>query len=129
MSGAGREASCPAALPAGRASDFRLLRDLESVVDLNAEIPHGAFELRVAKQQLHGSQVPGSPVDECRLGTPDRVRPVRGRIKADLLNPAVQNASILPRAKVRRPMQSAREEVVIRPQRRRPDPCLNRLSS
>ena len=37
------------------ASDFRLLGDLESVVDLDAEVPHSAYELRMAKQQLHGS--------------------------------------------------------------------------
>jgi hypothetical protein len=37
--------------------DFGLLGNLESVVDLDAEIPHGGFELRVPKKQLRGSQV------------------------------------------------------------------------
>lgn len=55
------------------------------------------------------------------------MRPVCGWIEADLLDPAVDYASILPRAKVRRPTQSAREQVVVRPQRRRPDPCFERI--
>ena len=44
-------------VPGMTASDFGLLSNFESVVNLDAEIPHGAFELRVAEKQLHGSQV------------------------------------------------------------------------
>jgi hypothetical protein len=33
--------------------DFGLLGDLKSVVDLDPEVPHGAF--RMTKEQLHGS--------------------------------------------------------------------------
>jgi hypothetical protein len=69
---------------AGRlASNFRSLGDHESVVvDLDAEIPHSAFELRMAKQQLHGSQTPGSPIDRRRLGTPDQVATENCRFSA-----------------------------------------------
>ena len=89
-----------AGLP-GPLSNFGLRGNFESVVDLDAEVSHGALELRMAEEQLHGSQIPGSPVDEGWLGTPDRVRSVPGRIKADFLHPAVNNASVLPRAEVR----------------------------
>jgi len=34
---------------AGTTSDFSVLGNLESVVDLDAEVPHRAFELRMAK--------------------------------------------------------------------------------
>lgn len=47
-SASGRKAPFRAASrPEG--SDFRLLSDLERVVDLNAEVPHRALELRVAE--------------------------------------------------------------------------------
>jgi hypothetical protein len=108
--------------------DFGLLGNLESVVDLDAEIPHGGFELRVPKKQLHGSQVSGSPIDQGWLGAPNRVRSVPSRVKTYLLDPAAHNASLLPGAKVRRRMPSAREHVFVRPQCRHVDPCLNGLS-
>ena len=52
-------------------SDFSLFGDLQGVVYLDAKVPHRAFELRMTEQQLHGSQVSGSPVDQCWLGAPD----------------------------------------------------------
>jgi hypothetical protein len=36
-------------------SDLRLLRDLEGVIDLDAEIPHRGLQLGVPQQQLHGT--------------------------------------------------------------------------
>ena len=65
---------------ASTASDFGLLGDLERVVNLNAEIPDGAFKLRVAEEQLYGSEVAGSPVDQGWLRTPNRVRSIPRRI-------------------------------------------------
>jgi hypothetical protein len=49
---------------------FCLLCDLQRIVDLDAEIPHGAFELRVPKQELNRSEVSGPPVDQRRFGAP-----------------------------------------------------------
>jgi len=109
------------------ASDFGLLGDLERVIDLDAKISHGAFELRVAKEELHGSQVPSSPVDQGWLGAPDRVGSVRGRIETDLLHPPIHNSSVLPSAKVRRCAQSAGEQIVVAAERRRLDPYLDGL--
>jgi len=37
---------------AARSRDFGLLGDLESIVDLDTEIPHGALELQMASEQL-----------------------------------------------------------------------------
>jgi len=92
-----------------RQLDLGLLGNLERVVNLDAKVPHGAFQFRMAQEQLHGSQVPGSGIDQRWLGTPNRMRSTPRRIKSDLLEPAVQNASVLPCAEVRRQMQSARE--------------------
>lgn len=36
-------------------SDIDLLRDLDRIIDLNAEIPHRALDLGVAEQQLDRS--------------------------------------------------------------------------
>jgi hypothetical protein len=126
MTGLGREAPCHAdSRPT--ASDFGLLGDLERVIDLDAKIPHRAFELRVAKEELDGSQVPSSPVDQSWLRASDRVGSVRGRIEADLLHPPIDNSSVLPSAKVRRRVQSAGKQIVVAAQHRRLDPCLDGL--
>ena len=50
-------------------SDIDLLCDLKGIVDLDTKIPHGTFNLRMAEQELHRAQVPGSPIDQCRLGS------------------------------------------------------------
>src|SRR5271166_7000016 len=60
-----------AAPPEGRAalagSELNLLRDAEGVVDLDAEIADGAFELRMSEERLYGSQVARLPVNLSRL--------------------------------------------------------------
>ena len=52
-------------------SDVDFLRDLDRVVDLDAEVANRALDLGVAKQELNGSKVPGSSVDQRRLGPPE----------------------------------------------------------
>ena len=53
----------------GRAggSELNLLRDAEGVVDLDAEIADGAFELRMSDEKRYGSQVARLPVNLSRL--------------------------------------------------------------
>ena len=36
-------------------SDVNLFRYGEGIIDFDAEIPHGALDLRVSQQQLHGT--------------------------------------------------------------------------
>jgi Uncharacterized protein conserved in bacteria (DUF2252) len=50
-------------------SDVDLFGYGESVIDLNAEIPHRALYLLVAQEKLHSPQVASTAVDECRLGS------------------------------------------------------------
>ena len=47
----------------------------ESIVDLDAEISNGTLDLGVPEEELHGSQVTGSPVDQRCLGPAKRMRP------------------------------------------------------
>jgi hypothetical protein len=64
-------------------SDVDLPRYSESVVDLNAEITHGALDLSMAKQKLDGTHVAGSAINQRRLGSVDRVRPDESRVEAN----------------------------------------------
>jgi hypothetical protein len=64
-------------------SDVDLPRYSESVVDLNAEITHGALDLSMAKQKLDGTHVAGSAIKQRPLGSVERVRPDESRVEAN----------------------------------------------
>lgn len=49
------------------ASDVDLLRDFDRVINLDAEIPDGAFDLRVTEQKLNRAKISGSPIDHHSL--------------------------------------------------------------
>src|SRR2546430_6285196 len=68
-------------------SDVDLPRYSESVVDLNAEISHGALDLRMAEQELNGTHVAGSAINQRRLGSVERVRPDESRVEANAGDP------------------------------------------
>ena len=55
-------------------SGLDFLRNLNSIINLDAKISNGALDLRVSKQELDRTQVAGSPVDQCRLGSAEVVR-------------------------------------------------------
>ena len=61
-------------------SDIRLLGDLQRIINLDAQIAHGTLQLRVAKKQLHGPQVPCATVDQRCLGPTHRVCAVGTRL-------------------------------------------------
>lgn len=46
----GRTAPMDAIRPVIRSSNFRLIGHLQRVIDLDAQVPDGTFELRMAKQ-------------------------------------------------------------------------------
>ena len=49
------------------------VRNLQRIVNFNLPVPHGAFQLRVAQQQLHCPQVFGSPVNQSGLDSAHRM--------------------------------------------------------
>jgi hypothetical protein len=49
-------------------SDINLFRYGKGIIDLDAEVPDGAFDLGVPEQELHGAQIAGTPVDQGCLG-------------------------------------------------------------
>jgi hypothetical protein len=68
-------------------SDVDLPRYSEGVVDLNAEIAHGALDLSMAKQELNGTHVAGSPINQRRLGFGGARRPDEARVEANAGDP------------------------------------------
>ena len=49
-------------------SDVNLFRNGEGIIDLDTEVPDSAFDLGVTEQELHGSQIAGTSVDQGGLG-------------------------------------------------------------
>jgi hypothetical protein len=108
-------------------SDFRLLRDLEGIIDFDAEVPHGRLKLGVPEEQLHGAQVLGTPIDQRRLRPPHRVRPVVGAVKTQLVDPVPEDPGVLPSAEMRGVVEPAGKQEVFLLQSGKLDPRLNGL--
>ena len=49
-------------------SDINLFRYCQSIIYLDTEISHRAFNRGVAKQKLDGPEIAGAPVDQGSLG-------------------------------------------------------------
>lgn len=77
------------------ASDVGLLRNLNGIVHLDAEVANSALDRRVPEQRLDGAQIGGSPVDQHRLRTSQRVSPELGWIEPDAGNPFVYKSGVL----------------------------------
>jgi len=76
-------------------SDVNLLGDGQSIIDLDAEIPHGALDFGVTEQQLDGTQISCTTVDERRLGSSERMRAEKTRVQSDTCNPIRDEPRVL----------------------------------
>jgi hypothetical protein len=76
-------------------SDINLFRNRERIVHVDAEIADRAFDFGVAEQELHGSQIPCTAVDQRCLGPAQGVGTKHPRIKPDARHPPGKKASIL----------------------------------
>jgi hypothetical protein len=70
----------------------------ERILDVDAQIPNGALDFRVAEQDLHGAQVGRLFVDDRGLGSSQRMRPVVRRPQSDSGHPLINEPCILPGA-------------------------------
>jgi hypothetical protein len=77
---AGQRPSNPAVATLLANLQLRLLGDLQSIVDLDTEVPDGTFELRVPEQQLDGTQALCPPVDQRRFRAAQGMRTVGCRV-------------------------------------------------
>ena len=70
----------------------------ERILDVDAQVPNGALDFRVAEQDLHVAQVARLLVDDRGLGSSQRMRPVVLRPQSDSGHPLVNEPSVLPSA-------------------------------
>ena len=61
-------------------SDIDLFGYRDSVIHLDAQVPHGALDLGVAQEELNGTQVTRASIDQGSLGPPQRVGAVQMRV-------------------------------------------------
>jgi hypothetical protein len=47
-----------------------LLRDLQSIVDLDPEVSDGALKFAMTEEKLDGPEIPDPPIDQRRFGSP-----------------------------------------------------------
>ena len=78
-------------------SDVDFLGDLNGVINFNAEVPDGALDLRVSKQELYSPEVPGAPVDQRGLGSAQRMCAEFQRVETDASDPIADQTRILTR--------------------------------
>ena len=57
-------------------SDLGAFRQSKRILDVDAEVPDRALDLRMAEQDLNGAEVAGLLVYDRCLGPPERMRPV-----------------------------------------------------
>jgi len=77
-------------------SDFGLLRHLQRIIDLDAEVSDRALQLGMTEQQVNRPEILGSPVDQCRLGPAHRVGSVIAGVQSDASDPGFHDPRILP---------------------------------
>jgi hypothetical protein len=124
----GKRPSGSAVATSPRRLHLSLLRDLQRVVDLDPEVSHCAFQLRVPKQQLNCSEIPRPPVDQRRFGTSQRMRSIRRCIEPNRPHPGPDDPGILPGRKMGRLCNAAWKEELLRLQMRRADLSRNRIA-
>jgi len=96
----------------GGQSEFDLLGDAESIIDLDPEIANGALQLRMPQQELDRSEIASFSIDLGCLRPAHRVGAVGGAVKPGALDPGMYDAGVLACRKVRLPSTAAREEVM-----------------
>ena len=92
-------------------SDVHLLGDSEGIVHLDSKVANGALDLSMAQQELDGSQVAGSSVDEGSFRPSQRVGAVEGGVQANSGDLAGGEPGVLPSCQRPSGKAAAREEV------------------
>ena len=97
-------------------SDLCLLGDLQSNIHLDAKVAHCGFKFAMAEQQLHGPQILRPSIDECRLGSPHRVRAAVCRVENQFIDPVFEDSGV-PGSQMGRVVTAARKDKVARADR------------
>ena len=83
-------------------SKVNLLRNGQSVVDLDTQISNRAFQFCVAEQELDGPEIAGLLVDQSRLCAPQGVGAIGRRVQVNGLHPSLNEPGVLPGGQARR---------------------------
>src|SRR4051794_30422988 len=75
-------------------SDINLFCYCQGVIDLDAEIPHGAFDLGVSEQKLDGPEVASPPVDQGSFCASQGMRPEQPWVQSNAADPLGEGAHI-----------------------------------
>lgn len=92
-----------------------MLRKEKRIVNLDAEVAHGAFKLRMSEKKLASAQIAGALVDQRDLRSAEAVRSVERWVQSDQSHSVVQKAAILTRCDVIAMPATAREEPTLLP--------------
>ena len=76
-------------------SDINLFRYCKGIIDFDAEISDGAFDLCMSEQKLNCPEIASSPVDQGGLRTSQRVRPKQPRVQPNAADPLGNEPRIL----------------------------------
>lgn len=100
--------------PDGRTtSDLGSLSQEKRVLYIDAKIAYCVLDLRVAKQDLDGTDVSRRLVDHRRLRASERVCPILLWTQSDCAHSLIDQARVLPRAHVACVINPARERIVV----------------
>ena len=94
-------------------SDLNLLRYRERVIDLNAQISDGAFDLCVAEQELDGPKTAGAPIDQRRLRSSEGMGAKKLGLKSDSGNPFRDKPRVLACRHAAALVAAAREQKLV----------------
>ena len=93
-----------------KVSNVDRLRDAQSILKFNAQVPDRTVHLGVTEQELDRAKIACFAVDLCSLGAPQRVRAVAARLETDRRHPLSDDPRVLSRRNVRPGVKPAREQ-------------------
>ena len=109
----GRMTKWHAGCPPCPVSQVCLLRKEKRVVNLDAEVAHGALQLCMAEQELTGAQIAGAFIDQRDLRSAETVSSIERWIQSDQTHPGVEETAVLARCDVITMPATAREEPIL----------------
>ena len=77
-------------------SDIDLFRYGQGIIDLDAEVSDGAFDLGVAEQELDSPQIACASIDQGRLCPPEGMRSEDLWVQSDAGSPFGHKPRVLP---------------------------------
>ena len=108
--------------------EIGLLGQNKGVIHLNAKIPDGAPQLRVAEQELTNAKVAGTFVSERHLGPAQAAGAVSSWIEAGEGNSLVHKSAVLPRRDMFAEIAPARKQPIAGPRAVLLQPSGNRIA-